>query len=131
MARCVLAILLNNSEEIFLMDVTPSTPSPKRTKSKSKVDAAPKKEPAKKAAASVPAKIKKARIAVPAAAVKPVESLTTTVEVLSTSGLTLSDRQHEIAIAAYFLAEQRNFTAGHELDDWLQAERQVREARMI
>jgi len=113
------------------MDVTPSTPSSKRTKSKPKVAAAPKKEPVKKAAASAPAKSKKARIATPAAAVKPVEPLKTTIEVLSTSGLTLTDLQHEIAIAAYFLAEQRNFTAGHELDDWLQAERQVREARMI
>jgi hypothetical protein len=30
-----------------------------------------------------------------------------------------------IAIAAYFLAEQRSFAPGHELDDWLTAEAQV------
>lgn len=30
-----------------------------------------------------------------------------------------------IATAAYYLAEQRNFAPGHELDDWLEAERQV------
>jgi hypothetical protein len=112
------------------MDVTSSTPSPKQTKSKPKVAAAPKaaapkKEPAKKTAASAPAKTKKTRVA-PPAAVTPVETLATPVEILSTSGLSLTDLQHEIAIAAYFLAEQRNFTAGHELDDWLQAERQVR-----
>jgi len=33
---------------------------------------------------------------------------------------------HEvIAVAAYFLAERRNFESGHELEDWLSAEAQV------
>ena len=31
-----------------------------------------------------------------------------------------------IATAAYYLAERRNFEPGHELDDWLEAERQIR-----
>jgi len=31
-----------------------------------------------------------------------------------------------IATAAYFRAEQRGFAPGHELDDWLQAERSIR-----
>lgn len=31
-----------------------------------------------------------------------------------------------IATAAYYLAAARNFTPGHELDDWLEAERSVR-----
>lgn len=30
-----------------------------------------------------------------------------------------------IAVAAYYLAEQRGFEAGHELEDWLQAEQQL------
>jgi hypothetical protein len=30
-----------------------------------------------------------------------------------------------IATAAYYLAERRNFEPGHELDDWLEAERQI------
>jgi hypothetical protein len=30
-----------------------------------------------------------------------------------------------IAEAAYFRAERRGFTPGHELDDWLQAEREL------
>ena len=30
-----------------------------------------------------------------------------------------------IATAAYYLAAARNFTPGHELDDWLEAERLV------
>jgi len=32
-----------------------------------------------------------------------------------------------IATAAYFLAEQRHFAPGHELEDWLCAETQVRD----
>ena len=30
-----------------------------------------------------------------------------------------------IATAAYFIAERRSFSPGHELDDWLAAEREV------
>jgi len=32
-----------------------------------------------------------------------------------------------IATAAYFIAAERHFAAGHELDDWLEAERLLRE----
>ena len=32
-----------------------------------------------------------------------------------------------ISFAAYFLAEQRGFAAGGSLDDWLQAEQQIKE----
>jgi hypothetical protein len=35
------------------------------------------------------------------------------------------DRQTMIAKAAYFRAKQRNFEPGHELEDWLAAEREV------
>jgi hypothetical protein len=31
-----------------------------------------------------------------------------------------------IAVAAYYLAEQRQFAPGHELDDWLSAEQQLK-----
>jgi hypothetical protein len=34
-------------------------------------------------------------------------------------------RDQKIEQAAYRLAEQRGFEAGHELEDWLQAEKQV------
>jgi len=34
-------------------------------------------------------------------------------------------QQMMIAEAAYFIAEHRGFTAGDELSDWLQAEREV------
>ena len=32
------------------------------------------------------------------------------------------ERHQRIAIAAYFLAEKRNFEGGHETEDWLAAE---------
>ena len=32
----------------------------------------------------------------------------------------------QIAEAAYYLAAKRNFSPGHELDDWLQAEQMLR-----
>jgi Protein of unknown function (DUF2934) len=40
------------------------------------------------------------------------------------------DRRACIAAAAYEMAERRGFAAGHEFDDWLQAEAQV-DARLI
>jgi hypothetical protein len=39
--------------------------------------------------------------------------------------LTTESRHEAIARAAYFLAEARGFEPGHELDDWLSAERQI------
>lgn len=36
------------------------------------------------------------------------------------------DLSRMIATAAYYLAAARNFMPGHELDDWLEAERSVR-----
>ncbi len=33
-------------------------------------------------------------------------------------------RHEAIALAAYFLSEQRGFEPGHELDDWIKAEMQ-------
>jgi hypothetical protein len=36
-----------------------------------------------------------------------------------------NDRHQLIARAAYYLAERRGYESGHELDDWLAAEREV------
>jgi hypothetical protein len=38
----------------------------------------------------------------------------------------LEDMDGMIATAAYYLAERRNFAPGHELEDWLAAEQQIR-----
>ena len=34
---------------------------------------------------------------------------------------------HQVMIteAAYFMAEKRGFSAGHEMDDWLEAEKEI------
>jgi hypothetical protein len=46
-----------------------------------------------------------------------------------TSAFIERDPRHAlIAQHAYFLAEQRGFEPGHELDDWLTAERNVEQA---
>ncbi len=38
----------------------------------------------------------------------------------------IHDQRHElIAVAAYYLAEGRNFEPGHETEDWLTAESQL------
>lgn len=36
-----------------------------------------------------------------------------------------ADRHRLIALAAYFRAEARGFVPGHELEDWLAAEREI------
>jgi len=55
-------------------------------------------------------------------------------EIASTSPIKVlepvTDEQHRelVAVAAYYLAERRNFEPGHEAEDWLAAELQVRRA---
>jgi hypothetical protein len=45
---------------------------------------------------------------------------------LAPSGRSLShDLEERITQRAYEIAEQRGFSPGHELDDWLQAEREI------
>ena len=41
--------------------------------------------------------------------------------------ITPEELERMIAIAAYLLAEKRGFGAGHEVKDWVAAEREVRE----
>jgi hypothetical protein len=38
-----------------------------------------------------------------------------------------ANREASVASAAYFLAEKRDFSPGHELEDWLAAETQIAE----
>ena len=38
---------------------------------------------------------------------------------------TSEELKEVIAVAAYYLAERRNFEPGHDLEDWLSAEAQV------
>ena len=57
-----------------------------------------------------------------------VESL---IEIPSTRTDLIADQQRNeaIAIAAYYLSEQRRFAPGHEIEDWLMAEAQFEAER--
>jgi hypothetical protein len=44
------------------------------------------------------------------------------------SSLLKCDPREAIAVAAYYLAERRGFVSGHEMEDWLEAEAQLRSA---
>ncbi|HKE95658.1 MAG TPA: DUF2934 domain-containing protein [Povalibacter sp.] len=89
------------------MQVSPATSSAAR-RSRAK----PKDE------AAVTAKKPRSRKKSPSEAETQVEMMA-----LDPVSATLDER---IATTAYFLAAERNFSPGHELDDWLEAERQVR-----
>ena len=87
------------------MEMTPEgSPSAKRTKSKVIVKPAVDEAPAKKPRA-------------------PGKTLTTKTAAAEPSSEEVGGM---IATEAYYLAAARNFTPGHELDDWLEAERKVR-----
>ena len=89
------------------MDVTPTSGSPKHPRAKGAVKAdAPK--PVRK---TLTTSRKKATSPGSVVAVTPQVPL---------------DVTSWVATAAFYLAAERNFAPGHELDDWLEAERRVR-----
>ncbi len=99
------------------MDVTPGTPA-KRSRAKTNEPAA-----AKVAKPKVVAK-KKSRTT----ARKPIEPTLDTVvtQAVVTAQPSGDELNGMIATAAYYLAAERNFIPGRELDDWLEAERRIR-----
>jgi hypothetical protein len=97
----------------MFMEITPDTSPAKRTRAKPKVVVKP-------SATAKPAAPKKPRA--------PRKTLTTKTPATETPVTTAApeDMGSMIATAAYYLAAARNFTPGHELDDWLEAERAIR-----
>jgi hypothetical protein len=97
-----------------VMEITPVTPAVRTAKVRAAKTAVPKSS--SKAAPAVAAKPPTAerKRKVPAK------------QVVSSAA---PDLAYLIATAAYYLAEQRQFTPGHELEDWLRAEQQVLAAR--
>ena len=95
------------------MESTPDTSPAKRIRAKPKIAS---KDPVK---------------ARPAAEKKPRAPRTSPTVEAETAAVTATlesipeDVGSMIATAAYYLAASRNFTPGHELDDWLEAERTV------
>jgi hypothetical protein len=123
--------------EELSMEPTPDTSPAKRTRAKPKVVA---KDPVetKAAAGKKPRAPRKTPIG--KATAKPAADSTMTAEVqivaatpdltparstASSPARTPEDVSTMIATAAYYLAAARNFSPGHELDDWLEAERAV------
>jgi hypothetical protein len=98
------------------MQTTSDSPRPKRTASKPRV--------ADGATVTVKKK-SRARKSTPAEAAPSVLDLE---PAAVSSPMTPMDLTTQIAEAAYFLAEERGFAPGHELDDWLEAERRIRAA---
>lgn len=92
-----------------------SSSAAKRARAKPKVTA-------KSSGEAAPAAVKKARA--------PRKTLTTKTtaqapEIAAQPTQPQQDVGSMIATAAYFRAAARNFTPGHELDDWLEAERSI------
>jgi hypothetical protein len=54
-------------------------------------------------------------------------SRTVTKEVHRVAGLSEQQRRELVEMAAYYLAERRNFEPGHEFEDWIAAEGLVKE----
>lgn len=95
------------------MQTTPGSPPPKRTRAKAKSDSAQPVITVKKSRAR-----KTAPAAEPAPEVIPAEARATEWDAGQVNSM--------VATAAYFLAAERGFAPGHELDDWLEAERRVK-----
>ena len=98
------------------MEMTPSSTPAKRTRAKAPTNAS---------TPTVVIKTKKSRIAR-----KPATEPEVIAAQLVTVSAPVEDVAELIATTAYYLAAERNFAPGHELDDWLEAERRVR-ARSI
>jgi Protein of unknown function (DUF2934) len=96
------------------MDLEPTTVSGKRPRTKAvRADSAPKLKP----------KPKPKRKTLTASRTK-VSAVSTVVE--SAEPQAPFDMNAAIATTAFYLAAQRGFAPGGELDDWLEAERRVR-----
>jgi hypothetical protein len=91
------------------MDVTPTNTPPKRARAKVVVKAPGAEKPVRKTLTT--ARKKAAAPAVVIATPKAVIPL---------------DLQGEIEKAAFYLAAERQFAPGHELEDWLEAERRIK-----
>jgi len=89
------------------MEATPGNSPPKRPRAKATAES-PATKPARKTLSA--SRKKKVAEAEP--------------EIVSES-LTATDLRSMIETAAFYRASARNFEPGHELEDWLEAERQI------
>jgi hypothetical protein len=103
--------------EEILMDVTPGG-STKRPRAKTKQSVPPQEAKTQSQPTIV---VKKSRASRKTAT----PDVTTAISELKTVTSTGDEIKAKIAIEAYYLAAQRDFSPGRELDDWLEAERRV------
>lgn len=98
---------------------TAKRPATVTATSQAKAKPAPKAKPVKK-----PEPVAKAKAAPKAApktaAAKPARSRTK-----KPAGVPPEQRRHYIEMAAYYIAERRNFAPGNPLEDWVQAEAEI------
>lgn len=93
------------------MDVTPSTSTTKRTQAKTSA----------KSTAKGPRKTLTLSRGKKATGTPP----DTAAEITSVTPEPSTDLRPMIEVAAFYRAAERGFAPGHELDDWLEAERQI------
>jgi hypothetical protein len=99
------------------MESTPDASPAKRIRAKPKVVKDPGQGKIQSAAVKKPRAPRKTPTAKPA--------VTDAVIVAASLEPAMEDVGTMIATAAYYLAAARNFSPGHELDDWLEAERAI------
>lgn len=99
------------------MEVNTGTPA-KRSRAKAKSAATEVAKPAV-AAAKKPRATKKVTVSTVTVATTPVA------KPAAPQRPNADELRGMIAMAAYYRAAARHFTPGHELDDWLEAERQI------
>lgn len=103
------------------MELDSATPTGKRSRAKAKT-------PVSEAQTAAPTRARKSKKAPPApqteAQAQPDIQITSVTAVTTPDGEVMATM---VATAAYYLAERRNFEPGHELEDWLEAERQIRQ----
>lgn len=100
------------------MEVNTGTPT-KRSRAKVKSAATEEKKPA--VAAKKPRASKKVNVATTIT----VTRSPTSQEIAGRVQPSADEIKAMIATAAYYLAAERHFSPGHELDDWLSAERRI------
>jgi hypothetical protein len=105
----------------------PAAKAPAKTPAKAPAVKAPAKTPAKSPKAAAPAS---GRAAAPARAERPAAAQVSAPAHKSSRPPRMpkidpEQRQHYVEVAAYYIAERRGFLGGCEVEDWVQAEREI------
>ena len=108
------------------MEIPSATPSITSTKTKSKTSSTKPEKTASGEKKPAAPRRKKATAAEPPIAAADVQIVAQRLQQNAGAGPDEQAVFLMIATAAYYRAEQRNFAPGHDFEDWLEAEREVR-----